>query len=328
MKFLVTGGLGFIGSNFILRVLEKFPKSKIINIDAEFSGSNKQNLLELKRNTNYKYIKENIVNEKIVEKLVSSSDVVINFAAESHVDKSIMNPRPFIDSNIIGTYTILEAIRKYKKRLIQISTDEVFGSIKSASAHEEFPFNPSSPYAASKASAEMLVKSYVTTYDCDVIITRCTNNYGPRQSPEKLIPKVILLAEKNKKIPIYGNGKNIRDWIFVLDHCDAILQVLFKGKKGESYNIAGKNEIDNITIIKKILTIMGKSKELMYFTKDRPGHDFRYSLDSKKTRKELCWKPSHNFEEGLKHTIEWYTKNKEWYKDFSSKDMMTVSWKT
>ena len=327
LKILVTGGLGFIGSNFILRILEKHPDFKIINIDACLSGSNPRNLTRLK-SKKYSFVKGNIIDKKLVDKLISKSDVVVNFAAESHVDRSISNPRPFIDSNIIGVYTILEAIRKHKKRLIQISTDEVFGSLKSGSANEEFPFNPSSPYAASKASAEMLVKSYVTTYNCDAIITRCTNNYGSRQSPEKLIPKVILLAEKNQKIPIYGNGKNIRDWIFVLDHCDAILRVLFKGKKGESYNIAGQNETDNIAIVKKILTIMGKSKELMHFTKDRPGHDFRYSLDSKKMHKELHWKISYSFEDGLERTVEWYMKNKEWYKNISSKDMMTVSWKT
>lgn len=327
MRLLVTGGLGFIGSNFILRVLEKYPDTKITNIDACLPGSNPKNLPKLK-SQNYSYVKGNITNKKLVDKLVSKSDIVVNFAAESHVDRSISDPKPFINSNILGAYTILEAIREHKKRMIQISTDEVFGSLKSCSANEEFPFNPSSPYAASKASAEMLVKSYVTTYDCDVVITRCTNNYGPRQSPEKLIPKVILLAEKNQKIPIYGNGKNIRDWIFVLDHCDAVLQVLFKGKKGESYNIAGKNEIDNITIVKKILTTMGKSKELMHFIKDRPGHDFRYSLNSKKIHKELGWKISHNFEEGLELTIKWYMNNKKLYKETSLKDMTLVSWKT
>jgi len=327
MRLLVTGGLGFIGSNFILHTFEKHPSFKITNIDACLPGSNQKNLAGLK-NRNYEYIKGNITNEKLVEKLVLKSDLVVNFAAESHVDRSISDPKPFIDSNIIGTCTILEAIRKHKKRLIQISTDEVFGSLKSGSADEGFPINPSSPYAASKASAEALAKSYVTTYDCDLIITRCTNNYGPRQSPEKLIPKTILFAEKNKKIPVYGTGKNIRDWIFVLDHCDAILRVLFKGKSGESYNISGQNEISNLTIIRKILSIMGKPKDLIQFTKDRPGHDFRYSLNAKKVHKELHWKPSYDFERGLERTIEWYTKNREWRKNISSKDMTKTSWKT
>ena len=327
MRLLVTGGLGFIGSNFIVHTLEKYPDFEITNIDAGLSGSNVKNLARLK-NKKYLYVKGNIINKKIVDNLISRTDVVINFAAESHVDRSISDPKPFIDSNIVGVYSILEAIKKHKKKLIQISTDEVFGSLKSGSAHEKFPFNPSSPYAASKASAEMLVKSYVTTYDCDAIITRCTNNYGPRQSPEKLIPKVILLAEKNQKIPIYGTGKNIRDWIFVLDHCDAILKILFKGKKGESYNIAGKNEVNNITIVKKILNIMGKSKELMHFIKDRPGHDFRYSLNSEKIYNELHWKSTYNFEKGLERTISWYIENKELYKNISAKEMTAVSWKT
>ena len=324
MRLLVTGGFGFIGSNFILRILEKHPDFKITNIDACLQGSNPRNLPKL-TNKNYSYVRGNITNKKIVEKLISKSDVVINFAAESHVDRSILDPKPFIDSNIIGAYTILEAIKKYGKKLIQISTDEVFGSIESGSASEEFLFNPSSPYAASKASAEILAKSYVTTYNCDIIVTRCTNNYGPRQSPEKLIPKIILLAEKNQKIPVYGTGKNIRDWIFVLDHCDAILKVLFKGKKGESYNIAGKNEVNNITIIKKILQIMGKPNELMNFTRDRPGHDFRYSMNAEKIHKKLHWKPTHSFEKGLEDTISWYLENKELYKNILSKEMRKVS---
>lgn len=327
MRILVTGGLGFIGSNFILHTLQKHPDFTITNIDACLSGSNLQNITNLKK-SNYSFIKQNITNKKIIEKLITNVDVVINFAAESHVDRSIIDPKAFIDSNIIGVYTILEAVRKHKKKMIQISTDEVFGSLKVGSAHENYPFNPSSPYASSKASAELLVKSYFTTYDCDVIITRCTNNYGPRQSLEKLIPKIIFLAEKNKKIPIYGTGKNIRDWIFVLDHCEAILRVLFDGKRGESYNIGAGNEFDNITIVKKILNIMGKPQSLIHFTKDRPGHDFRYSLNTKKIKKELHWKPKYDFDAGLQNTIEWYIKNKEWKQKDSSKDMLNVSWKT
>ena len=328
MKLLVTGGLGFIGSNFILHVLKKYPKFKIINVDAELPGSNHKNLNDLKNNKNYEFVKGNINNKKLMEKLISRTDAVFNFAAESHVDRSILNPRPFIDSNIYGVYTILETIREYNKKLVQISTDEVFGSLKSGSANEKYPFNPSSPYAASKASAELLVQSYVATYDCDAMITRCTNNYGPRQSPEKLIPKVIFLAKQNRKIPIYGTGQNIRDWIFVLDHCDAILKIFFKGKKGESYNIAGSNEIDNLTIVKKILNIMNKSKDLIRFTRDRPGHDFRYCLDTSKIRKELRWKPLYGFESGLEYTISWYLKNNNWWKSISSKNMMSVHWKT
>lgn len=328
MRLLVTGGLGFIGSNFIIDTLKKHSKFKIINLDAELPGSNKDNLRELENNKNYQFINGNINNRNLLEKIITKTDVIINFAAESHVDRSISDPKPFIDSNIVGVYTLLEVIRKHKKKFIQISTDEVFGSLKRGSAYEKFPFNPSSPYAASKASAELLVQSYKITYDCDCIITRCTNNYGPRQSPEKLIPKVIYLAQRNQKIPIYGTGKNIRDWIFVSDHCNAILKVLHKGKKGESYNIAGSNELDNITIVKKILKIMKKPMSLIHFTKDRPGHDFRYSLDSSKISRELKWKPSYDFDEDLEYTINWYLKNKSWWEKSLSVDMGPFNWKT
>ncbi len=328
MKFLVTGGLGFIGSNFILHVINNYPDCKIINLDAQLIGSNKHNLNHIKNNKNYEFIKGNINNQKLVEKLISKSDVVFNFAAESHVDRSISDPKPFMNSNIIGAYTILESIKKFKKQLIQISTDEVFGSLKTQSADENHCFNPSSPYAASKASAELLVQSYFTTYDCKVITTRCTNNYGPRQSPEKLIPKVITLAAKNKKIPIYGKGTNIRDWIFVVDHCKALLKVYFDGKFGQSYNISASNEIDNVTVVKKILKIMGKSNELIQLVTDRPGHDYRYSLDSSKICRELHWKPSHNFEKGLEYTVDWYMKNKKNLEKISNKEFSSSPWKT
>lgn len=327
-KILVTGGLGFIGSNFILHILENYPNYKIINLDAQLIGSNKHNLINIKDNKNYQFVKGNITNQRLVEKLVSKSDVVFNFAAESHVDRSISDPRPFMDSNILGVYTILESIKKFKKQLIQISTDEVFGSLKNQSADENYRFNPSSPYAASKASAELLVQSYVTTYDCKAITTRCTNNYGPRQSPEKLIPKVIILAEKNKKIPIYGKGTNIRDWIFVEDHCKALLKIYFDGKLGQSYNISTSNEIDNLTVVKNILKIMGKSNELIQLVTDRPGHDYRYSLDSSKIRKELHWKPSYNFEKGLEYTVDWYMKNKKNLENISNKQFSSIPWKT
>tara|TARA_B100000029_G_C17539662_1_gene946179 strand:- start:1073 stop:1861 length:789 start_codon:yes stop_codon:yes gene_type:complete len=240
-----------------------------------------------------------------MEKLIDDADCIVNFAAESFVDRSILDANQFLVSNIRGTYTILEILRHKKKRMIQISTDEVYGSLKSGSALEESKFNPSNPYAATKASAELLVNSYVMTYDLDCIITRCTNNYGPRQFYEKLIPKTILLASQNKKIPIYGTGKNIRDWIYVNDHCDAVYQVLNQGKSGQSYNISSNNEIDNLTIVKKILELVNKSDDLIEFVDDRPGHDLRYSLDSTKIRSSLNWKNLTNFEEGLQKTIEW-----------------------
>ena len=306
MKLIVTGGLGFIGSNFILQTLEKYPKFKIINIDAQLTGSNKKNLQSLKNNKNYQFVKSDINNTRILEKYIPHCDVMINFAAESHVDRSISGPKPFIHSNVLGVYSILESIRKYKKKLIQISTDEVFGSLMKGSAKETDSFNPASPYAASKASAEMLIKSYVATYDLDIMITRCTNNYGPRQFEEKLIPKVISFALKNKKIPVYGTGKNIRDWIFVNDHCDALQKVIFKGKRGESYNISASNELTNLQIIKKILKKLKKPQNLIKFTSDRLGHDYRYSLDSSKIQNKLKWKPTTSLEDGLDSTINWY----------------------
>ena len=317
MKILVTGGLGFIGSNFILFSLKNYSKIQITNVDACLTGSSPKNLRELKNSKRYKFVKSNIKNQKIINELVSKNDLVINFAAESHVDRSISNPKPFLDSNIIGTYSILEAIRKYDKKLVQISTDEVYGSLKKNSADETFILNPSSPYSSSKASADLLVKSYNITYGCDIKISRCTNNYGPRQFPEKLIPKVIINALNDKSIPVYGNGKNIRDWLYVIDHCRAIQKTIEKGKSGEIYNIAGKNEIDNNTIIKIILKSLNKPLSLMKYVKDRPGHDFRYSLDATKIENKLKWEPKYTFENGIKETVLWYVNNKSWWKKLS-----------
>ena len=327
MKLLITGGLGFIGSNFILYILKNFPNYKIVNIDGELQGSNKLNLIDIENSNNYRYVKGNITDQITMDKLIQECDQIINFAAESHVDRSIANAKPFIDSNILGVFTILELLKKYKKRLIQISTDEVFGDLKSGSAIEDSKLNPSSPYSSSKASSELLINSYIITYGVKAIITRCTNNYGPKQFPEKLIPKTIILALNDKKIPVYGTGKNIRDWIFVEDHCDAIISVLTKGKSGESYNISAGNEIDNITIIKKILTIIGKPLDNIEFVEDRPGHDFRYSMDSSKIHNTLGWSQEKNFEEGLKKTIDWYLENKEWWMKLDPKILDSTPWK-
>ena len=309
MRLLVTGGLGFIGSNFVLNVLKNNSDIIVTNVDAELTGSDLRNLDGLKDSSNYKYVKGNITNKILMEELIGNSDAVINFAAETFVDRSILDANQFLVSNIRGTYTILEILRKQKKRLVQISTDEVYGSLENGSATEDFRYNPSNPYAATKASAELLVNSYVKTYDLDCVITRCTNNYGPRQFYEKLIPKTIFLANQDKKIPIYGTGKNIRDWIFVDDHCEAVYNVLLNGKSGESYNISSNNELDNTTIVKKILEIMNKSSNLIEFVDDRPGHDLRYSLDSSKIRKSLKWIEKTTFQEGLEKTIEWYLKS-------------------
>ncbi len=326
MKLLVTGGLGFIGSNFILKLLEH-DDIKITNVDAELFGSDHRNLSEVKDNDNYNFVKGNISNKNFMEEQITKCDAVVNFAAESFVDRSINDANPFLVSNIRGAFTILDIITKQKKRLVQISTDEVFGSLSVGTADEESKFNPSSPYAATKAAAELLINSYSTTFDTDVIITRCTNNFGPRQFIEKLIPKIIVLANKNLKIPIYGQGKNIRDWIYVDDHCDAVKKVLLNGKSGESYNVSADNEVDNITIVKKILSIMDKSDELIEFVEDRPGHDFRYSMNSKKISDELDWKVKTNFDEGLRKTVQWYIDNPEILNDISNSVLEATPWK-
>ena len=327
MKMLVTGGLGFIGSNFILNVLKNHNEIKIVNVDAELYGSNKENLKDIQDSKNYEFIKGNINDYNLMDKLISNCDVIVNFAAESHVDRSIKNAKPFIDSNIVGVFNILEITRKQEKKFLHVSTDEVFGSLKSESADEDFKLNPSSPYAASKASAELLINSYITTYGCNILVTRCTNNYGPRQFPEKLIPKTIILAAQDKKIPVYGNGKNIRDWIFVDDHCDAIMKVLLQGKSGASYNISADNEVDNLSIIREILTIMKKSTDLIEFVNDRPGHDFRYSLNSSKIGKELNWSPKSEFHEGLRNTVKWYLDNKDWWSKINESEFNATPWK-
>jgi len=327
MKLLVTGGLGFIGSNFILKTLHENEGFDIVNVDAELAGSNIKNLSQVKNLENYEYVKGNITNRKLMEDLIKNCDVVVNFAAESFVDRSINDANPFLVSNIRGAYTILDIITKQKKRMIQISTDEVFGSLSNETATEESKFNPSSPYAATKAAAELLINSYFTTFNSDVIITRCTNNYGPRQFAEKLVPKTIILAYHNKKIPIYGNGKNIRDWIYVDDHCDAVLSALHHGKSGESYNISANNEIDNLTIVRKILEIMNKPETLIEFVEDRPGHDLRYSLDSTKISDQLGWKVKSSFEEGLEKTIQWYMDNPKLLNNMSSSVLDPTPWK-
>ncbi len=328
MRLLVTGGLGFIGSNFILKILNENKDIEIVNIDAQLDGSDLNNLSILQDSHNYEFVKGNITNKKLMEDQITKCDAVVNFAAESFVDRSINDANPFLVSNIRGAFTILDIITKQKKRMIQISTDEVFGSLSEETATEKSKFNPSSPYAATKAAAELIINSYSVTYGSDVITTRCTNNYGPRQFAEKLIPKTIILAHQNKKIPIYGSGKNIRDWIYVDDHCDAVFSVLTNGKSGESYNISANNEINNLTIVKKILNIMNKSEDLIEFVEDRPGHDFRYSMNSTKIKNELNWKTKLSFDDGLERTIQWYLENPEILNNVSSTILNSTPWKT
>ena len=328
MRLLVTGGLGFIGSNFILKLLNENSDVKILNIDAQLYGSNIKNLQEVENSHNYEFVKGNITNKKFMEEQIEKCDAVVNFAAESFVDRSINDANPFLVSNIRGAFTILDIITKQKKRMVQISTDEVFGSLSEGTATEQSKFNPSSPYAATKAAAELIINSYSVTYGSDVVVTRCTNNYGPRQFTEKLIPKTIVLANQNQKIPIYGNGSNIRAWIHVDDHCDAVSLALINGVAGKSYNISANNEIDNITIVKKILNIMNKSEDLIEFVEDRPGHDYRYSMDSKKIISELGWKIKLNFEKGLEKTIQWYLDNPEIINNLSSTVLESTPWKS
>jgi dTDP-glucose 4,6-dehydratase len=312
MKILVTGGLGFIGSNFVRYLVEEVgtDAAEITVVDALKYGSNESNLNGL----DYNFAKGNICYYDLMAELVKGVDAIVNFAAETHVDRSISNPFAFIESNVIGTYTLLEAMRKVNPdaKLVHIGTDEVYGDIEKGSFKEDDMLKPSSPYSASKASADMLVLAYVRTFGLDAVITRCTNNYGPYQFPEKLIPKAIIRAKMDMSIPIYGTGKNVRDWIYVNDHCEAINFVLERGKRGEIYNISSGEEKTNLGVVSEILGIMEKPN-LAEFVEDRPGHDVRYSLDSSKIRK-LGWKPKYGFSEGLKETVEWYLENEWWWK--------------
>ncbi|MEM3419957.1 MAG: dTDP-glucose 4,6-dehydratase [Nitrososphaerota archaeon] len=332
MKLLVTGGYGFIGSNFIRYMLNKYENIQIINIDNLSYGSNINNLKDIEKNKKYEFIKGDLVDFNFISKIIKEKDIniIVNIAAETHVDRSISNPRLFLESNTIGTFNLLEAVRNKNSniRIIHVSTDEVYSDILTGSYKEEDRLKPSSPYAASKASADMFCLAYHRTYGLDVIITRCTNNFGPYQFPEKFIPKTIIRAILNMKIPIYGSGKNIRDWIYVLDHCEALDLILNKGKSGEIYNISSNNEIENIKIAEMILDIMNKNKDLIEFVEDRPGHDIRYSLDSSKIRKKLNWKPKYNFKDSLKETIEWYLKNEWWWKPLiNEKILHPTPWK-
>jgi dTDP-glucose 4,6-dehydratase len=314
MKILVTGGAGFIGSNFIRYILDKHKDWEVINLDKLGYGSNLDNLKGIDEDR-YTFVKGDITDFELVSKLVREVDAIVNMAAETHVDRSISNPYAFIESNIIGVYTILEAIRKYNPEVnfVHVSTDEVYGDIEKGSFTENDRLMPSSPYSASKAGGDMLVLGWARTYNLDAKITRCSNNYGPYQFPEKLIPKTIIRASMDLKVPIYGKGENVRDWLYVLDHCSGIELVLEKGERREVYNIASNQEKKNIEVVKMILKIMGKSEDLIEFVEDRPGHDVRYSLDASKIR-ELGWKPKFKFEDGLKETVKWYLNNEWWWR--------------
>jgi len=329
-NIIVTGGLGFIGSNLIELLLKK--KYNILNIDKITYSSNFYNVKNFKYHKNYKFIKCDIGDKRIKNILFKfKPNCIFNLAAETHVDRSIDDPKKFINSNIIGVYNLLENFKKFSKKynskLIHISTDEVFGDILKGRSSEKHPYKPSSPYAASKAAADHLINSYIRTYKLPVIVTNCSNNFGPKQHPEKLIPKLIYNILNNRPLPIYGKGTNSREWIYVKDHCEALFRIFQKGKIGQFYNIGSNKNLSNIEVCKNILNVSKKiiklrDKVKITFVKDRPGHDVRYALNSRKIRKELRFKPKINFKDGIKLTFEWYRNNKSYYKSLSKKDIL------
>ncbi|MDH4222364.1 MAG: dTDP-glucose 4,6-dehydratase [candidate division Zixibacteria bacterium] len=321
MKLLVTGGAGFIGSNFIHHILKTYPQYKIVTLDKLTYAGNLDNLSDIEPANNYQFVKGDICDLKLVEEIVSGGiDAILNFAAETHVDRSLYDPKCFVQTNITGTQVLLEAVLKYKvKRFIQISTDEVYGSIEQGKFFtEESLLLPNSPYSASKAGADLLVRSYFKTFKLPVLITRSSNNYGPYQFPEKLIPLFITNALEDRELPLYGDGLYIRDWIYVEDNCKGIDLVLHKGKEGEIYNLGGGAEKTNLEITNFILNYLGKPESLIKHVKDRPAHDRRYAMDCIKAEKELNFRPKVKLEEGLKKTVEWYLNNKEWWKKVKS----------
>jgi len=330
MKVLITGGLGFIGSNFCRYLLSENPDYELINVDKIGIGANPANLHDIENDKRYTFIKGDICNPQLMNRLIHQVDAVVNIAAETHVDRSIADPFIFVQNNTLGTFTILEAIRKHnhKAKLLQVSTDEVYGETLEGSFTENTPPKPSNPYSASKAAADMFVLSYHKTFGLNVSITRCTNNFGPYQLPEKLIPKTIIRALRDLPIPIYGSGQNIRDWIYVQDHCEGIATVLKKGNPGEVYNVSAGNEISNIDIVKKIIVLLHKPESLITFVEDRPGHDTRYSLDSSKLRSSLGWQTKCSFEKSLESTVQWYLDNEHWWTPFATEVILhPTPWK-
>ena len=330
---LISGGAGFIGSAFVMHMLSSHPNLRIINVDALTYAGNLENLQSLEQEDRHVFVHAKIQNTELMHSLCEQYDVegMINIAAESHVDRSIHDASPFIDTNVQGTLSLLTVARNLKlKKYVQVSTDEVYGSLELNSQGvftEETPLAPNSPYSASKASADMFVRAFHHTHDVPTVITRCSNNYGPRQFPEKLIPLMILNAMESKPLPVYGDGMNVRDWIHVQDHCNAIWLAYEHGKPGEVYNIGSDNEWSNLHIVHSILALLGKSTDLIHFVQDRPGHDKRYAIDASKAKRELHWKPNISFEQGLRETIQWYQEHPEWcehilngqYRDYYSK---------
>ena len=324
MKILITGGAGFIGSNFVRYMLDKYTDYEIVNLDALTYCGNLENLSGIEDNSNYTFIRGDITDKELVFEITADVDYIINFAAESHVDRSIEDPEIFIKSNVLGTQVLLDAAKEYNiKKYLQVSTDEVYGSLgETGYFREDTPLTPNSPYSASKAGADLMVRAYNETFGLPVNITRCSNNYGPYQFPEKLIPLMISNALENKPLPVYGDGLNVRDWLHVYDHCTAIDLVLHKGNNGEVYNIGGNNEKMNIEIVKLILQNLNKPESLIKFVKDRLGHDRRYAIDSTKIQEELGWEPKYTFETGIAETIRWYLDNRQWWERIKSGEYM------
>jgi dTDP-glucose 4,6-dehydratase len=323
-KILVAGGAGFIGVNFIRFMLEKHPEVKVINFDLLTYAGNLSSLSGCEDNPNYVFVQGDIRNQEQVEAAIREYDIdsIINFAAESHVDRSITGPHIFIDTNVLGTYTLLQAVRKFGlKRYLQVSTDEVYGSLGHEGMFtEDTTIKPNSPYSASKASADHMVRAWEHTYGINAVITRCSNNYGPYQFPEKMIPLCINNIRHDKTIPVYGDGMQIRDWLYVYDHCTAIWEVFSRAESGEVFNIGGNNEKTNLELVKALLALLGKPESLITFVKDRPGHDRRYAIDSSKMKNVLGWEPSVTFEQGIERTVKWYIDNQHWLDDVTSGD--------
>ncbi|MDP3964078.1 MAG: dTDP-glucose 4,6-dehydratase [bacterium] len=319
MKFLITGGAGFMGSNFIRYLLDNYPEAEIVNFDKLTYAGNLENLKDVKDNSRYEFVRGDIADAKAVAEVMERGiEVVINFAAETHVDRSILGPRDFIMTDVLGTYTLLEAARnKEIKRYVQISTDEVFGSVEEGEFSEQSPFEPNSPYSASKAGGDHMVRAYWKTYGLPTIVTHSCNFYGPYQYPEKLIPLFITNLLEGKKVPVYGNGQNVREWIFVSDYCRALDTILDRGEDGEVYNIGTAYRKTNLELTQLVLELMGLNEDSIEYVPDRPGHDQRYAVNSEKLR-QLGWAPELDFEQGLKETVDWYKENESWWKRLKS----------
>ncbi len=322
MKLLVTGGAGFIGSNFVHHILNTYPEYEVVTLDDLTYAGNLENLKAAEGNPRHRFVKGSITDTTMVEPLVEACDIVVHFAAESHVDRSILNPGAFVVTNVHGTFVLLEAARKYGKRFHHVSTDEVFGALGADDApfDESTPYDPRSPYSASKAASDHLVRAYFHTYGLPVTISNCSNNYGPYHFPEKLIPLAITNLLEGKSVPVYGDGLQVRDWLYVEDHCRAIDMIVHNGKRGETYCIGGNAETENIVIVKKLLALLGKDESSIEYVKDRAGHDRRYAINFTKIKTEFGWEPTVTLEAGLTKTVEWFKQNESWWKNVKSGD--------